>query len=78
MVKIRLSRVGSKNQAKYRLVAANEQSARDGKFLEILGNYDPTVNPAIINLKKDRFDYWISVGAQPTDTVAALVRKLNK
>ena len=75
MVKIRLSRVGTKNQAKYRIVSANEQRARDGKFLEILGSYDPTINPPRITLKKDRFDYWISVGAQPTQAVAALVRK---
>ncbi|MDP2671396.1 MAG: 30S ribosomal protein S16 [bacterium] len=76
MVKIRLSRVGSKNQAKYRIISADESSPRDGKFLEILGNYDPTVNPPKIQVNKDRFDYWISVGAQPTEAVASLIKKL--
>ena len=75
MVKIRLSRVGSKNKAKYRIVAANEQRARDGKFLEILGSYDPTVNPAKISLKKARFDYGVGFGTQATPAAARLAKR---
>jgi small subunit ribosomal protein S16 len=76
MVKIRLTRTGTKNQAKYRIVSAQSTRARDGKFLEILGSYDPTVNPPSVILKKERYDYWISVGAQPSDAVSSLVKKL--
>jgi small subunit ribosomal protein S16 len=75
MVKIRLTRVGTTNQAKYRIVVANEQSARDGKFLEILGYFDPSVKPARLNYKKDRFDYWVSVGAQPSERVFKLINE---
>lgn len=73
MVKIRLTRVGTKNQQKYRIIVADESRARDGKFLEIIGNYNPTVKPAEINFKKDRYNYWISVGAQPSLAVTKLI-----
>lgn len=76
MVKIRLARTGARNQAKYRIVSAHEASKRDGKFLEILGSYDPTVHPSRIVLNKERYDYWVSVGAQPTQAVASLAKKI--
>lgn len=76
MVKIRLARFGSRNQPKYRLVAADEKFKRDGRFLEILGHYDPNANPSIIKVDKERFDYWLSHGAQPTKAVRDLISKV--
>lgn len=73
MVKIRLTRVGTKNQPKYRIIVADEQSARNGKFLEVIGNYNPQVKPAQIEINKERLDYWVSVGAQTTDAVTKLI-----
>lgn len=73
MVKIRLSRVGAKNQPKYRIIAVDSRAKRDGKFLEILGNYDPTQKEFVLNLKKERIDYWTSQGAQLSDSVKRLV-----
>ena len=73
MVKIRLSRVGTTNQPKYRIVVADEHSPRDGAFIEILGNYDPTSKPRVFELNKDRYQHWLSVGAQPTGTVEKLL-----
>lgn len=75
MVKIRLARSGSKNQAKYRIVAADEKFKRDGRFLEILGYYDTTTNPSTIKVNKEKLSYWLSVGAQPTPIVKRLVAK---
>ena len=75
MIKIRLSRVGTKNQPKYRIIAINEQNKRDGKFLEILGSYNPTVKPADIKLNKERLDYWVGVGAQITRAVEKLTQE---
>jgi len=75
MIKIRLARVGTKNQPKYRIVAINEQNRRDGKFLEILGYYNPTVKPAEIKVNRERLDYWIKVGAQPTSAVEKLTQE---
>jgi len=76
MVKIRLARVGARNQAKYRIVAAEEKFKRDGRFLEILGHYDTTTDPSTVRVDKKRFDHWLSVGAQPTETVTRLVKNL--
>lgn len=77
MVKIRLTRVGTKNQQKYRIIVADESAARNGKFLEIIGNYNPTIKPAELDFKKDRYDYWLSVGAQPTSAVTKLISSSN-
>lgn len=77
-VKIRLTRLGAKKKPCYRIVVANSTAPRDGKFIEILGTYDPMLdktNPSRIKLKQDRIDYWLSVGAQPTDRVAKLIKK---
>ena len=69
MVKIRLQRFGAHKAPKYRIVAADSRSPRDGKFLEILGTYVPTTDPATVTLKEDRIKAWLANGAQPTVTV---------
>ena len=78
MVKLRLARFGAKKRPFYRIVAADPRSGRDGRFLEIVGFYDPLHSPAVIQLKQDRIDYWTSVGAQMTDTVKSLFRQARK
>jgi small subunit ribosomal protein S16 len=72
-----LTRRGAKKRPFYRVVAADKRSPRDGRFIEMLGTFDPLQEPPVIRLKKDRIDYWLSVGAIPTDTVKGLVRKLE-
>ena len=74
-VKIRLARHGKKKHPFYRIVAADREFKRDGRFIEILGTYDPNVDPAIVNLKQDRVKFWMDQGALPTDTVRSLIRK---
>jgi small subunit ribosomal protein S16 len=74
-VKIRLARMGAKSKPFYRIVVANSESPRDGRFLEIVGNYDPQKNPAEVTLKEDRIVAWISKGAKPTLTVSQLLEK---
>ncbi|NOY98472.1 MAG: 30S ribosomal protein S16 [Chloroflexi bacterium] len=69
MVRIRLRRVGMKGQPSYRIVAADKESPRDGRFLEILGFYNPRTEPATIQVKEDRIYHWMSNGAQPSDSV---------
>ncbi len=75
-VKIRLTRLGSKKRPCYRVIVANSTSPRDGKFIEIIGTYNPMMdkeNPQRVILKQERVQYWLSVGAQPTDRVAKLI-----
>lgn len=74
-VKIRLQRFGSKKKPYYRIVAADSRFPRDGRFLEQVGTYNPMVKPEGISFVQDRLDYWLSVGAQPSSTVASLVRR---
>jgi small subunit ribosomal protein S16 len=69
MVRIRLRRIGLKGQPSYRVVAADKESPRDGRFLEILGFYNPRTEPATIQLKEDRIYHWMSNGAQPSESV---------
>ncbi len=69
MVKIRLQRFGAHKAPQYRIVAADSRSPRDGKFLEILGTYNPLTDPATVTLKADKIQAWIKNGAQPTVTV---------
>ena len=71
-------RTGAKKRPSYRIVVKEKQSKRDGAFLENLGTYYPTREPAEINLKSDRVQYWISKGAQPTDTVRRLIKQAAK
>ncbi|MBN2499880.1 MAG: 30S ribosomal protein S16 [Anaerolineales bacterium] len=74
MVRIRLRRVGRKNQASFRLVAADKESPRDGRFIEILGFYNPRTEPATITLKEDRIYDWLSKGAQLSDSAERVCR----
>ncbi len=77
MVRIRLRRVGAKNQPSYRVVAADKESPRDGRFLEILGHYNPRTEPATISLKEDRIFDWMSKGAQPSDSVRQIFQTIG-
>ena len=73
-VKLRLTRVGSKKNPVYRIVAADSRSPRDGKFLEIVGRYNPQADPSLIELKEERIRDWLSKGAQPSATVQRLLK----
>ena len=75
MVRLRLRRMGAKKAPFFRVVAADASSPRDGRFIEVLGHYNPTKDPQIIELKEDRIRYWLGVGAQPSDTVLSLFRQ---
>ena len=75
MVKIRLRRVGAKKAPFYRVVVADSHFARDGRFIEEIGTYDTLTEPATIKIDMERAKYWISNGAQPTDTVRGLLKK---
>ena len=74
-VKIRLRRMGAKRAPFYRVVVADSRYPRDGRFIEEIGTYDPTKDPAIVNIDSEKAKKWISNGAQPTDTVKALLKK---
>ncbi len=75
MVKLRLRRTGRKKQPTFRIVVADSQSPRDGKFIEVVGQYTPRQGEQALNLKSDRVHYWLDNGAQPTDTVRSLLRR---
>jgi len=77
-VSIRLRREGAKNRPYYKVVVADSRSPRDGKFIEIIGTYDPKKSGHNSTLKLDRAEYWISKGAQPSDTVRSLIKKTKK
>jgi small subunit ribosomal protein S16 len=74
MVKIRLRRTGAKKKPTYRVVVAESTSPRDGRFIEIVGHYNPRTVPNTFEFKEDRILYWLSVGAQPTDSVKKLLQ----
>ena len=74
-VSIRLRREGARNRPYYKVVVADSRSPRDGKFIEIIGTYDPKKPDHNSSLKLDRIDHWISQGAQPSDTVRSLIKK---
>ena len=76
-VRMRLTRVGSKKNPIYRVVVADSRSPRDGKFIEIIGHYNPVQQPKVLEIKADRARYWLGVGAQPSDTVTYLFKKVN-
>lgn len=78
MLAIKLMRTGAKKRPSYRVVVKEKQSKRDGAYLENVGTYDPTRQPAEIKLKMDRVRYWIEKGAQPTDTVSRLIKASAK
>lgn len=73
-VKIRLARHGAKKRPYYRVIVADSRCPRDGRFIEEVGRYNPCVSPALLSLNDERLDYWMSRGAQPTDTVARLIK----
>lgn len=77
MVRLRLSRMGRKKRPFYRIVAADSRAPRDGRFIEAIGYYDPMKKPADVRLDMDRVDYWLGVGASPSDTVNHLIRKMR-
>ena len=74
MLNISLMRMGAKKKPFYRIVVKEKRSKRDGKYLENVGTYNPMLDPAAVDLKHERIQYWISVGAQPTETVASLIK----
>ena len=74
MVRIRLRRIGLKGQPSYRIVATDKESPRDGRFLEILGFYNPRTEPSTIQLKEDRIYHWMSNGAQPSESVLQIFK----
>lgn len=74
MVKIRLKRIGAKKNPIYRVVVAESTSPRDGRFIETIGYYSPTSNPKEIRVDVERANYWLSVGAQPSDTAAYILK----
>ncbi len=73
-VRIRLTRMGRKKNPFYRIVVADSEAKRDGRFLEVVGTYDPMRKPAAVNIKQDRIDDWLARGAKPTDTVRSLLK----
>jgi small subunit ribosomal protein S16 len=77
-VSIRLRREGSKNRPYYRIVVADSRGPRDGKFIEILGTYDPKLTGQNSSFSVERAEYWMSKGAQPSDTVRSLIKKQKK
>ncbi len=76
-VKIRLRRMGAKGKPFYRVVVADSRCARDGRFIEILGYYDPCTSPATVKIDEEKTVKWLSCGAQPTTTAKALLKKQN-
>jgi small subunit ribosomal protein S16 len=75
-VALRMSRQGKKKSPFYRIVAADKRCARDGRFIELLGTYHPTTK--VLKLDQDRYQKWISVGAQPSGTLAAVIRRTTR
>jgi len=77
-VKIRLKRVGTKNTPAYRIVVADGRSPRDGKFIEEIGTYIPTLKSDKVKINLERAKYWVGVGAQPSETVASFIKRATK
>ncbi len=78
MLRIRLSRHGRKKKPHYRVVVAERHRAKEGRFVEIVGYYTPTPKPIQLKLDLDRIDYWVKHGAQPSDTVRVLIKKVRQ
>ncbi len=74
MLMIRLARTGARKKPNYRVVVIDKARARDGRFVEIVGHYDPRKNPVVISLNSERVQYWLSKGAQPSETVRSFLR----
>lgn len=78
MLKIKLTRIGKKNQPQYRIVVAEARSKRDGTFIDQLGYYNPLTNPSTFKIESDKYSHWLQKGAQPTPTIRQLVLKSTK
>ena len=78
MLRIRLARTGAKKKGSYRIVVIDRERARNGRFVEILGHYNPRRNPAELLIKRDRVDYWLGRGAQPSETVRSFLKKTGE
>ena len=78
MLRIRLTRRGSKKDPHYRVVVAEKASPRDGRFVEIVGYYNPALDPVRLHLDLERVDYWLEKGAQPSETVRTLIRRVKE
>jgi small subunit ribosomal protein S16 len=77
VVRIRLRRMGAKKKPFYRVVVAHKESPRDGRFIEVIGTYDPRTQPEAVTLNAERVAHWLNVGAQPSDSVERILRKAN-
>ena len=77
-VRIRMTRMGAKKRPFYRLVAADSEAPRDGKFLDILGYYDPMKDPVVVKIHEDKMNYWIEQGARVSEAVKAILKKEGK
>lgn len=77
MLRIRLTRMGAKKKPFYRVVVSEQRQARDGSFVEIVGHYNPRTNPPSIELNQERVQYWMEHGAQPSETVHSLLKKVT-
>ncbi len=75
MLRIRLARTGAKKKASYRVVVIDRERARDGRFVEIVGHYNPRKNPPELVLKRERVQHWVNQGAQPSETVQSFLKK---
>jgi small subunit ribosomal protein S16 len=75
LVAMRLTRIGSKKRPYYRIVVIEKRKARNGRFLEVLGQYNPIANPAQVEINSERAQYWLSKGAEPSETVRSILRK---
>jgi small subunit ribosomal protein S16 len=78
MLSIRLTRMGRRHKPFYRIVVADSRKPRDGRFIEILGHYDPLKDPVEVNIDQEKYAEWIEKGAKPSDTVKSLVKDLQK
>jgi len=78
LLAIRLTRMGAKKKPFYRIVVVEKRSKRDGSYVESLGHYDPCRNPADIKIDRERVDYWLARGAQPSETVRSLIKKKTR
>jgi len=77
VVRIRLRRIGAKKKAFYRIIIADKQSPRDGRFIESIGTYDPNTKPETVTLQNERAAYWLGVGAQPSEGVIRILQRAN-
>jgi small subunit ribosomal protein S16 len=78
LLSIRMTRLGAKKRPFYRIVVTERDAKRDGRFVEIVGHYDPIAHPPVIKIDRERYDFWVAKGAQPSDTVRRCVRQQTR